>query len=457
MKDKDSRNRQEDFISDLFRKNAQKLDQAPRPEVWQRLSARLAEQGQEPALAAQPKNLPNRPFGRWRVFMAAASVLALAVSVGLLFHLSQEAYQQDAGMLTQKQSSAKTEKQTSPQSLEAEEDEDAEVLALLEERQSEQAFEEAQEDKKQAARLIEKAQKKNKNVESLDAVEFVELPSKVELPKLEERKAEEKPRDTAPQNFDEASEFKIQAEAFSAPPPAPAAPATAKDMQPSPRAASRAADPALNTNQYGYEQEQLEKTREEAYVQTKELEKAKRRPRNSSPNRIRNRKTEAADVEAQEELGQLNVNLHQFAWLLGSWTDKGLSAGLSHERWYVADQYTIACQAYKELDGDRIFQEELAIRYDAELKQIFFLMPLEEKQKPLAYMLSRLSGEQLLFIQKDNGKAPDQLIIQRETNGGFSLRLKNSNGLLNSSQQSYLQNRNRVSNLRAVRILEPAN
>ena len=70
-------------------------------------------------------------------------------------------------------------------------------------------------------------------------------------------------------------------------------------------------------------------------------------------------------------------------------------------------------------------------------------------------MLTSYDTDQVIFQQKEQMDYPDEVIIQRNLSG-YTTIVTNKNSMLLPDQQRYLENRHRVSNIRAIRTLRSA-
>ena len=95
------------------------------------------------------------------------------------------------------------------------------------------------------------------------------------------------------------------------------------------------------------------------------------------------------------------------------------------------------------------------IEYRLSTKQIFLRVKYIENEKFVDYMLTSYDTDQVIFQQKEQIDYPDEVIIQRNMDG-YTTIITNTNNQLLPDQQRYLENRHRVSNIRAIRTLEAA-
>lgn len=68
-------------------------------------------------------------------------------------------------------------------------------------------------------------------------------------------------------------------------------------------------------------------------------------------------------------------------------------------------------------------------------------------------MLSQFDTERIIFEQNDKTELPNKIILQPSLQG-YTLIILQERGFLKSGQQQYLQHRNRLSNVRAIRDLK---
>ncbi|MGH1338656.1 MAG: hypothetical protein ACRBFS_21260 [Aureispira sp.] len=144
--------------------------------------------------------------------------------------------------------------------------------------------------------------------------------------------------------------------------------------------------------------------------------------------------------------------LYPFGFLLGRWDDDHELEGQSYEIWTLKDRNTLVGRGYKlSKDAERVFEERLRIEYRN--NQIFLVMSFEENNRKVDYMLTSFDQERFVFEQKGRSKYPDKVIVQQNGLQGYSVTISNSADFLTADQQRYLEHRNRVSNVRSIRTL----
>jgi hypothetical protein len=153
---------------------------------------------------------------------------------------------------------------------------------------------------------------------------------------------------------------------------------------------------------------------------------------------------------------KLNSRLSIFEWLLGSWIDREEEGSKTYENWTVQDKNSIVISGFKISGSTKIFEEKMTIYFDEKTSKIYLIMPLDERNQNVTYTLLSYDNESIVFYQNTNSNFPDKVIIERKLSG-FTTTVLFSQGFFNTSQQTYLDNRNRVSNRKALRTLEPVN
>ena len=178
----------------------------------------------------------------------------------------------------------------------------------------------------------------------------------------------------------------------------------------------------------------------------------------SRTNRVQSRKKAKARKKNKKTaylspMATAHPRLKIFGWMLGKWIDDNEEGGVSYEKWQLKNPNTFQGNGYKvSSQNERIFEELMQINYEPNLNQVFLTISLKETQEQLQYLLSSFDNERIVFIQNNSAKYPDEVIIQRDLDG-FTVIMVNNKGFLDGDQQRYLENRNRVSNVRAIRTM----
>lgn len=154
-------------------------------------------------------------------------------------------------------------------------------------------------------------------------------------------------------------------------------------------------------------------------------------------------------------MANAHPRLYPFGFLLGRWDDDHELEGRSYEIWNLKDKNTMVGKGYKlSKDNERIFEEIMRIEYRS--NQIFLVMSFDENNNKVEYMLTSFGQERFVFEQKGRSKYPDKVILQQSGLQGYTITISNSSDFLTADQQRYLEHRNRVSNVRSIRTLRQA-
>lgn len=159
-------------------------------------------------------------------------------------------------------------------------------------------------------------------------------------------------------------------------------------------------------------------------------------------------------AQKRDNAQRLEGKMQIFEWILGRWIDHEEEGGKSTENWRRINAYSIECLGSKIKDNNKIFEERLTIYFDQKLNQVFLKMPVDDYKKALLYMLVSYDTENIVFEQREDPNMPDKVIFQRSING-FSTIITKGRDNLKPAQQSYFEQRNRVSNTKILRLLSP--
>jgi hypothetical protein len=152
---------------------------------------------------------------------------------------------------------------------------------------------------------------------------------------------------------------------------------------------------------------------------------------------------------------RLDGQMQIFEWLLGQWSDKEEEAGKSSEIWRKLNNNSIECIGTKVSGKNKIFEEKLTIYLDKESNRIFLKMPIDDYKKTVVYMMTAHNLDRIVFEQTENQDLPANLILQRNLNG-YSVIINSDTKPLKPAQQTYFEQRNRVSDTKVLRILTPS-
>jgi hypothetical protein len=152
---------------------------------------------------------------------------------------------------------------------------------------------------------------------------------------------------------------------------------------------------------------------------------------------------------------RLEGQMYIFEWLLGKWVDNEEEGGKSIEIWRKVSNSSIECTGSKISGKNKIFEEKLSIFYDQNLKSICLKMPIDDYKKTVLYMMTSYNLDRIVFEQTENEDMPSNLIFQRNLNG-YSVVINSDSKQLKPAQQTYFEQRNRVSGSKVLRILTPS-
>jgi hypothetical protein len=163
-------------------------------------------------------------------------------------------------------------------------------------------------------------------------------------------------------------------------------------------------------------------------------------------------KKKALSPNAQEQ--KLCEPLQKFHWILGQWIDKEEEGGQSTEQWVISDFNTLVCVGMKVKSKAKIFEDKTFLYFDAALNQVFLKITLDDSRKQVLYQLTNQDSDRLYFVQDSDATYPQKIIFQRDLKG-YTVITLNEKGFISTNVQSYLEHRNRVSQVRAIRKFVP--
>jgi len=153
---------------------------------------------------------------------------------------------------------------------------------------------------------------------------------------------------------------------------------------------------------------------------------------------------------AKSPMASAHARLQPFGFLLGRWVDDNEMEGKSHEHWSMKNGTTLEGKGYKLNGGARIFEEVMRIEFRD--NQVFLVISLDDENHTVDYMMTSFDNERYIFKQSMSKDYPDKVVIQRNLDG-YSTIILNNKQFLSAEQQRYLENRNRVSNVRSIRTM----
>lgn len=455
----------EDAFSKLFRESADKIEETPSNDLWNRLEARLDER-----MPVQKDSGGNTGAGTGgnrggkllsfsRQWMAAASmVVMIFLAVGIIRMLQTEDKDNTPTLASAEDAPERNQEGVEDLTLDP-----SLPIAARTEKEQEQLL--AQSDKIQAESILEVVAKKT------------DKPAADEILAVEERV-------TLQENLSEVDDI-ISLEVEPAASLAGTSSTTNSTNPELRRDAGMSPDYYSNSN---LNYSNIVPTVSSADVQNisndqdvaryKALEEAERM-RSKPQNSISPRSTDAKNSivyqqqttskpkqekqTASGESAKLNSALQLFEWLLGSWQDTKQYEGVSYEEWTMRDPNTLVGKGYVvNLDkNSKLFQEQIRLEYRPEWRQVFLVATLDESGTEIDYMFSgyeeKTTASEYLFLQSKYAQYPERIILEKAQNSNaFTMIIVDKSGkkdALSTDQQRYLDNRNHVSGSRAIRNL----
>ena len=401
----------EDFISKLFKENEHKLDEVPGDELWNKIQSRLQSDSETTVEQNKSTRAGNFKVLRLYKFYAAAAVLIILI-VAAFFSFPQSKEITENMPLT-------TEKLT-------ESDQPTPV------NEAEKDFIFKQNDNKQERKIIEdvliqnniSTKESSKSVLKIDKVNISEKKSEVILPENNNKTLEINSEIVLPQISSTSNSSNNKGNQYN-------------DYGNSNR--NYAIPPSADITKA----EEIESIANEA-------QNYSRAKKENNTNTVLNNKRNPQKLRKIE----LNNRLKIFEWMLGQWIDEEEEGGVSYENWEIMSNNTITSTGFKMKGKNKIFEEKIFIQHDPSTNQVFLKMPLNESSQNYSYVMTSFDNERIIFDQVVYAELPDRVIIQRNLKG-YSFIIVYNSGFIKPAQQTYLEHRNRVSNVRAIRIFKP--
>jgi len=422
----------DDYISKLFVKNKDKLNTPPSDGLWDKIEAKL-----DKDLPVQNKT-GGRIVGLSRYFAAASVVLVVLCATYMIQLMNNNAGQQEAAdpMAMNDEAMHRTKSLM-----------DAEEVLPVSEAEEQELLK--AEDKQQEKNILEKAiQNNNKESEdktiNIEDVEIKEAPKDLIVIETEEEGDHYTSNSPTTTNAgmgageaaiaDEEVGF-VQAD---------------KVVNDKPNYAA-----VSDLNRAAENRKMAEEITQKAAVAQNQAQGATNKIEINTKNRagVLNKKARKRKDKYVSPMAKAHPRLKIFGWLLGQWVDNNESEGVSYETWKLIAPNTLEGKGFKLSDNqERIFEEAFRIEYRPDMKQVFLVMPLSENGKTIDYMLTKFDNERITFEQSSQKEYPDEIVLQRDLDG-FTTIIVHNQGFLDGDQQRYLENRNRVSNVRAIRTM----
>lgn len=200
-------------------------------------------------------------------------------------------------------------------------------------------------------------------------------------------------------------------------------------------------------------EEVLNQSNDKGFAKTEQKFKPNARKKRSAGRGKIVGKEKKAIKKIKSPMATAHARLYPFGFLLGKWEDDNELEGKSYEIWTLKNSTTLVGKGYKLSNkAERIFEEVMRIEFRE--NQIFLVMSLDEDKSTVEYMLSTFDNERFTFEQKVSKNYPDKVIIQQSGLDGYSVIITNNYNFLTIDQQRYLENRNRVSRTQSTRTME---
>lgn len=429
----------DDYISKLFIKNQDKLEQPPSNDLWSKLELQLEQE--LPVTQSSTTGTATKVIGLSK-YLAAASVLVVLASVAYMFR-SIETSNMDQTVLEEPLAIYTDASDTEEESYDSYKD-----LPVVNPEGKKAAEEEVQAEKIVEA-VNEKVLKENivvpktitnsktKKIE-LENIQIVDEKEADDIILIEP----ELPQETSLPSTVNAP-VTPKADLYKGNVPVQEA-----DLNYNTSYLPQIANTVDNNSAV---EEILNQSKDKESVKSTQKFKSNARKRSAGRGKIVGKEKKAAK-KIKSPMAEANPRLYPFGFLLGKWEDDNEMEGKSYEKWTLKNSNTLVGRGYKlSNDAERIFEEVLRIEFRD--NQIFLVMSLDEDKTTVDYMLTIFDNERFTFEQKASKNYPDKVIIQQSGLDGYSVIIVNNYNFLSADQQRYLENRNRVSNVQSMRTM----
>lgn len=429
----------DDYISKLFIKNQDKLEQSPSNDLWSKLDMQLDQE--LPVTQSSTTTATATKVVGLSKYLAAASVLVVLASAAYLFQTSEMA-DRNQTMFEEPLAIYTDAVETEEDSYDSYKDFSANTEAQKEEEEVMQA-------EKIVEAVNEKVQKDNISVQNTKANSTTKKIVLEDIQIVDEKEADDiiliEPE--LPSKTTAARTTNTTA--------APKADLYKDDVliQQKDLNYNRSSIPQIaNTiDNNSAVEEVLNQSKEKAAAANAPEFKPNARKRNAGRGQIFGKqKKEVKKIKSP--MAEAHPRLYPFGFLLGKWEDDNEMEGKSYEMWTLKNSNTLIGKGYKlSNDAERIFEEVMRIEFRD--NQIFLVISLDEDKTTVDYMLTTFDNERFTFEQKMSKNHPDKVIIQQSGLDGYSVIIANKYNFLTTDQQRYLENRNRVSNVQSMRTM----
>lgn len=431
----------DDYISKLFIKNQDKLEQPPSNDLWSKMELQLDQDLPVTQSSTAGTGSVTKVIGLSK-YLAAASVLVVLASVTYMFRsietstMDQNVFEEPLAIYTE---AADTEEEAY--------DSYKDLPADIEEKKAEEEVEQAE---KIVEAVNEKVLKENIVVPSvmtnsttkkieLESIQIVDEKEADDIILIEPELSEER---NTPSTSNSSTITRADLYINDAP-------VQQKNLNYNRSYVPQVANTIDNNS--AVEQVLSQSKDKSGRVGTKKF-KSNARKRNAGRGKIVGKEKKAVK-KIKSPMATAHARLYPFGFLLGKWEDDNEMEGSSYEMWSLKNSNTLIGKGYKlSNDGDRIFEEVMRIEFRD--NQIFLVISLDENKKTVDYMLTTFDNERFTFEQKMSKNYPDKVIIQQSGLDGYSVIIANNFNFLTTDQQRYLENRNRVSNVQSMRTMQ---
>ncbi|CAA6830175.1 MAG: Unknown protein [uncultured Aureispira sp.] len=430
----------DDYISKLFIKNQDKLEQAPSNDLWSKMELQLDQD--LPVTQSSTAGSATKVIGLSK-YLAAASVLVLLAGATYMFR-SMETSTMDQNVFSEPLAIYSDASDTEEEAYDSYKG----LPANLEE---EKAAEEIQQAAKIVEAVNEKVSQENivfPNVKTNSTTKQIELES---IQIIDEKEADdiiliepELPQETNTARTTASSSTTTRADLYKND-----AIVEQKGLNYNRNYVPQVANTVDNNSAV---EEVLNQSKGKGVAGNAPKFKSNARKRSAGRGKIVGKEKKAVK-KIKSPMAAAHPRLYPFGFLLGKWEDDNEMEGKSYEVWSLKSSNVLVGKGYKlSNDAERIFEEVMRIEFRD--NQIFLVISLDENKKTVDYMLTTFDNERFTFEQKASKNYPDKVIIQQSGLDGYSVIIANNYNFLTTDQQRYLENRNRVSNVQSMRTMQ---
>lgn len=430
----------DDYISKLFIKNQDKLEQAPSNDLWSKMELQLNQdlpvtQSSTTATASATKVVGLSKY------LAAASVLVVLASVTYMFR-SIETATMDQTVFEEPLAIYTDDSDTEEEAYDPYKDLPVNIEAKKAEEEVQQAenIVEAVNEKVLKENIVVPAVMTNSTTKKieLESIQIIDEKEADDIILIEPELQEERslPSQNSASNTTRADLYINDA------------PVEQKNLNYNRSYVPQIANTVDNNSAV---EQVLNQSKDKGGSIKTQKTKSTARKRNAGRGKIVGKEKKAVK-KIKSPMATAHARLYPFGFLLGKWEDDNEMEGKSYEMWSLKSSNVLIGKGYKlSKDNERIFEEVMRIEFRD--NQIFLVISLDEDKKTIDYMLTTFDNERFTFEQKMSKNYPDKVIIQQSGLDGYSVIIANNYNFLTTDQQRYLENRNRVSNVQSMRTM----